>query len=217
MDQHTPIKQNDNQTPQAGWHGNRSQENISPPGAPFEFLPQNHSALFSGSEKSGENSILPSVKTEQQIQEIVKSGEYRPEYGPQMYAWFCSKEKYTISYDTFTWKNGSITEKERRVPNPPPHFSEFARSIGVTKKTIEGWAKKYPEFGEYYEACVDIIQEFMVDNGVTGAYSAQFGIFAAKNLTKMRDVVVNRNENWNMKDVLDAIEKGINPDEQHDI
>lgn len=134
-----------------------------------------------------------------------------------MYEWFAEKEKFHISYDSYTWKNGAVSEKERRVANPPPQFSAFARTIGVTAAQLKRWAKKYPEFAEYYDACTDIIQEFMVDNGVTGAYSGQFGIFAAKNLTKMKDVQINKNENYNMKDVLDAIEKGTINGEQHDI
>ena len=106
-------------------------------------------------------------------------------------------------------KDGEMMEKERHIPNSPPMFSEFGRTIGVSERTLKGWVKKYPEFGEAYEICQDIIQEFFVENGVKGDYASQFAIFAAKNLTKMKDVMVNKNENYDMKAVLDAIEKGI--------
>lgn len=133
-----------------------------------------------------------------------------------MYAWFSEKDKTRVVYDSYTWKNGSTSDKRRLIGNPPPQFSEFARQIGVTGAQLKRWCKKHPEFAEYYEACQDIIQEFFVHNGVTGEYAGQFGIFAAKNLTKMKDVQVNRNENVNMRDVLDAIEKGTINGEQHE-
>lgn len=136
--------------------------------------------------------------------------EYDARFGPEMYEYFSTREKYKITYDTYTWKNGEITEKERKVANTPPHFSEFARSIGVTARRLKMWAKKYEEFSEYYDACIDVIQEFYIDNGVTGKYSGQFSIFAAKNTTKMKDVQETLNKTVNFKDVLDAIEKGKN-------
>jgi len=203
------------QAPQEGVQGNRVSQQIPLPRVPFSQLPQNDST-FPGSEKSEKNLEIQ-VSPTQQEGLLVKQGEYRPEYGPQMYAWFASKEKATITYDSYVWRTGEVSEKKRVVPNPPPHFSEFARSIGVTWATLKRWKKANPEFSEYYDACVDIIQEFIVDNGLTGAYVGQFGIFAAKNLTKMKDVVVNKNENWDMKSVLDAIEKGVDPHESHDI
>lgn len=180
-------------------------------------FPIQPSYVFPGSQKIAEKIPVAVAEISQSEGLIVQPGEYRPEYGPLMYEWFSLKTKTKTTNDTFTWKDGSVSEKKRTVPNPPPHFSEYARTLGTTWAKLKGWSKAHPEFAEYYEACVDIIQEFIIDNGITGQYSSQFGIFAAKNLTKMKDVVVNRNENWNMKEVLDAIEKGVDPDAQHDI
>jgi hypothetical protein len=197
--------------------GNSLLHKISPPGTPHTNDLQNDSPITPSPEKTVEISILKPLSLKATDLKYVNKIQYSPEIGPAMYAWFSEKEKFHKSYDTYTWKNGAVSEKERKVANPPPQFSEFARHIGVTAAQLKRWSKKYPEFAEYYEACNDIVQEFFVENGVTGEYAGQFGIFAAKNLTKMKDVQINKNENYNMKDVLDAIEKGTINGEQHDI
>ncbi len=140
---------------------------------------------------------------------LLSKVEYSKSHGADMLEFFLAKQKYRITMDVHYRKDGEMMEKERHIPNAPPQFSEFGRTIGVSERTLKSWVKKYPEFAEAYEICQDIIQEFFVENGVKGDYASQFAIFAAKNLTKMKDVMVNKNENYDMKAVLDAIEKGI--------
>lgn len=148
---------------------------------------------------------------------ILSRTAYDPSFAESMIAFFLEREKFRIAYDTFTWKNGEVVEKERRIPNAPPQFSEFGRTIGVSERTIKGWAQKHPEFKEAYEVCQGIIQEFMVENGLRGDYPGQFAIFAAKNLTGMKDTHVNENKNYDMKSILDAIEKGSVTGEAYDV
>jgi len=205
MDTYTLKPRAENRPPTTGGMARRSSFLNFPPGVPFSSELQNDPVPVS--KNPAENSNVELLNITPHSVEVVQKGEYSPEVGKQMYDWFCSKEKARISYDTITWKNGEVVEKERKIPNPPPHFSEFARTIGVTHATLKRWAKAHAEFAEFYDACQDIIQEFYIDNGVTGEYAGQFAIFAAKNTTKMKDVQVNRNENINMKDVLDALEK----------
>lgn len=140
---------------------------------------------------------------------ILTGIEYKSEYAEQMVEFFMDREKSHTVTDTFSWKNGEVGEKEREVPNPPPMFSEFGREIGVSEKTIKKWTREFPEFKEAYDVCESIVKEFIVNNGLTGLYPGQFAIFAGKNLAGMKDVQHNRNLNANMKDVLDAIEKGV--------
>lgn len=148
--------------------------------------------------------VDPKVLSRQLLSRV----DYKAEFGASMVEFFLSKAKYRVTLDTHYYKNGEMYEKERHIPNSPPMFSEFGRTIGVSERTLKSWAKKHPEFQEAYEICQDIITEFFVENGVKGDYASQFAIFAAKNMTKMKDVVVNKNENYDMKAVLDAIEKG---------
>lgn len=140
---------------------------------------------------------------------ILSKTQYDPKFAVDMVSFFLGREKTRLVEETFIWKRtGEVDTREKRIANPPPMFSEFGRTIGVSEKTLLSWAKNHPEFGEAYEVCQDIIQEFMITNGLSGDYSSQFGIFTAKNITKMKDVQVNKNENYDMKSILDQIEKG---------
>ena len=217
MDTQADNMANINQPPMAGGMASRVTEKINPPGAPLINSLQKGSESFF--QKSGAEILIPETNYLDPVgvtAVVLKKSDYSPEVGPAMYAYFNARDKYRMTIDTITWKNGEVSEKERMLPNTPPHFSEFARSIGVTHKRLQKWAKDHADFAEYYDACQDIIQEFYIDNGVTGAYSGQFSIFAAKNTTKMKDIHVNKNENYNMKDVLDAIEKGKDINSQND-
>ena len=111
-------------------------------------------------------------------------------------------------YDTYTWKSGAVSEKERFVPNTPPHFSEFARSIGVTTRTLNRWAREHPEFREAYQVCQEIFEEFLIDNGLMGSYGAIAMKFVAVNRSKMKDKQVHENQSVDLNKVLDAIADG---------
>lgn len=139
--------------------------------------------------------------------ETVKRGEYHPGYIDQMYAYF-DRPKNKEIIDTYTWKTGAVSEKIRYVPNTPPHFSEFARQIGVPTRRLKQWAQKYPEFRDAYEACQEILEEFLIDNGLVGSYGAIAMKFVAVNRSKMKDKVVQENQNVDLNKVLDQIAAG---------
>lgn len=139
--------------------------------------------------------------------EIVQPGEYRPEYCEQMIAFF-DRDKYTTITETYSWRNGSVEERSKKVPNVPPEFSEFARTIGVTSATLKKWARQHPEFREAYETCKEIYEEFLVHHGLLGNYGAIFGKFVAVNRTKMKDKQIHENRIIDMRKVLDDIAAG---------
>lgn len=207
-------------TPGWGVQGKNGPENISPTRPSLENFTGSHQPVLDTKEL-----VLPGAFDVTRVTEdlsylepatlahkILSSTQYDPSYCEKMVAFFLGREKNKEIREDYVWRRtGEVSERYRTVANPPPMFSEFGRTIGVSEKTLKNWAKKNREFAEAYEICQDIIQEFMVENGLTGNYSSQFGIFTAKNLTKMKDVQVNKNENYDMKSILDAIEKG-----QHD-
>ena len=195
-------------------------------GGPFQKDPRNSFEVLDTSVKDVQikETILPEfyetpsslmseedrslVNPRELAKKLLAKVEYEKTHGADMLEFFLSKSRSRIATETHYAKDGSLFEREKVVPNAPPMFSEFGRTIGVSDRTIKSWVKKYPEFAEAYEICQDIIQEFFVENGVKGNYASQFSIFAAKNLTRMKDVMVNKNENYDMKSILDAIERG---------
>lgn len=210
-------------TPQGDRQGKTRAQEFSPTGAPVENFSLNDSLLLDKGEKNSgiilhepfdvthETEDLSYLEPATLAKKMLSRTQYSPVFCEQMLAFFLGKQKSREIKETFVWRRGGeVDERYKVVANPPPLFSEFGRTIGVSEKTLASWAKANKEFGEAYEICQDIIQEFFVANGLSGDYPGQFGIFAAKNLTKMKDVQVNKNENYDMKEILDRIEKGNN-------
>lgn len=226
------FNKNEISTPDAVVYGKTGTGENMAPGVSLSNNPQNHLTQNSEEKKISENvetqffaekkisenvGITPSEiveqknflkKVENNNIEIVGKGEYIPEYCNRMVEYFENVQKVRVVIETLTWKNGEIREVEKEVPNAPPQFSEFARSIGVTHRTLKGWAKSHTEFNEAYEMCREIFKEFLIANGLTGKYPSQITTFVAKNETDMVDNVTVNNVNFNMKDFLDKLEKG---------
>lgn len=203
----------ENRPPVSGVHGKTRRDFFPARGTLLQNVSLNDQPQTSQPAPTPPAVVVPTaldIPTESKslAKKILQKVPYSPDFAERMVEFFMDAEKSRTVTDTFSWKNGEVGEKEREVPNPPPMFSEFGRTIGVSEKTLKNWTREYPEFKEAYEICSSIIKEFIVANGLSGLYPGQFAIFAGKNLTDMKDVQVNKNLNANMKDVLDAIEKG---------
>lgn len=73
-----------------------------------------------------------------------------------------------------------------------PFFSRFAREIvGCSEDTLirccEGESDLNKEFCVSYNECKAIQKEYVIENGLAGNVNSTFAIFAAKNLTDMKD------------------------------
>lgn len=79
------------------------------------------------------------------------------------------------------------TQEVRNSCSDMPTFQRFGASLGVTTMTLLNWAAKYLEFGEAYQVCKEIQEDFMVQGMLSGRIPPASGIFIAKNLTKFRD------------------------------
>lgn len=147
------------------------------------------------------------IQVDQSEPVVLRPGDYQPCYAEMMIAYF-DQPKMREVIDTYTWKSGAVTEKKRELPRTPPHFSTFARSIGVSTRKLKLWARQYEEFGEAYQTCQEILEEFLIDNGLTGSYGAIAMKFVAVNRTKMKDKVVTENVTLDINKVLDKIAAG---------
>jgi len=140
------------------------------------------------------------------VPEVVKKGEYHPGYCQEMLQFF-DREKYRTISEEYVYKSGFIETKNKRVPNAPPEFSEFARRIGVSKSKLMSW-RKHPEFAEAYEICADIYEEFLVHHGLLGNYGAITMKFVAVNRTKMKDKQETTTRTIDLNEVLNQIAAG---------
>lgn len=172
------------------------------PGAPVEKIPEKNSdPLLPPAD------FFPAPKNIPVVSEIVQPGDYYPGLAAEMVTYF-DRPKVKEVLETFTYRSGAVDERIKYVPNTPPHFSEFARQHGTTHRKLKLWAKKYPAFREAYDTCQEIFEEFMIDNGLTGAYGAVAMKFVAVNRTKMRDKTESLSRTVNMNEVLDQVAAG---------
>lgn len=161
-----------------------------------------------------ESNVLPSLQSSEKIEarptdrDLLK---YHASYIPKMISYFKSRDLYEETEDIMTWKNGELHKIPAQKPNAPPSFAEFASDIGVSEKALIKWARYIPDFQDAYEMCESITKKFFIEHGITGRYNSAFGIFAAKNMTDMKDKIINENRNFNMNDLLDDIEKNEKP------
>lgn len=146
---------------------------------------------------------------EPQKGELVKlsPGDYHPGYIDEMLKFF-NRPKMRVISETYTWRNGTIEERSKEVPNTPPHFSEFSRKIGVSTRTLKRWAREHTEFREAYQICEEIYEEFLIEHGLTGGYGSIAMKFVAVNKTGMKDKVINETRTLDMNKVLDNIAAG---------
>lgn len=120
--------------------------------------------------------------------------EYKQEYCEQMLSFF-KKERYRkeeIPTETTgtTEKTGDISKtviKFEYKANDLPTFQAFAEIIGVSRQTLDNWAKANSEFFDTYEICKGIQEDFLVQNGLLGLYQPNYAKFIAQNYTGLKD------------------------------
>lgn len=119
---------------------------------------------------------------------MARKTTYKPEYCEQVIEYFKRAEPFTIRLKTALTKDGREIEVEEKVANPPPFLSKFARDYcGVTRKCLWDWSQKYPDFADALEMCKEIVEEYLIQNGLNGLYNPSMCIFTAKNVIGWRD------------------------------
>lgn len=184
----------------------RGTEDQGPGSSPTNFQEKAKFEILENSEKNFLPKANPPISGE--IVPNTLDG-YHPAYGEQLIDFFDSHEKYAIITETLVWKSGEVREVQKKIANPPPSFRDFAKSIGVRYKTLELWAKKYPDFLECMEEAQEIYKDFLIENGLLGKYTGEFTKFVAKNKVGMKDQTEtkNLNVNFSVNTLLDEIEK----------
>lgn len=90
---------------------------------------------------------------------------YQPKYIKEMLRYF----------DRPPYEERREGEKpSQRIPNPLPTFVGFARTIGVSLRTLEEWRRTEPGFAEAWEDAFAIQQDILLTNALLGLYNASF-------------------------------------------
>lgn len=120
--------------------------------------------------------------------EGAKKDKYKAEYTNQLIEYFSTpptRVEYIKHYD----KQGNLTEEEPVVLGSDyPTFEAFAIKIGVTARTLENWAAKYPTtFGRAYERAKDVQKNMIIVNALGGRYNGNFAKFVASSQFDMAE------------------------------
>jgi hypothetical protein len=115
---------------------------------------------------------------------------YRPEYDAMIVAYF-DKEPFT-EVDV---EQASGVVRRQRMATDPPMLAGFAKSIGVTRETVNNWATevgpdgrpRYPSFSDAYAHARELNESMLVRGGMLGAYEGKFSVFVMKNLYGWQD------------------------------
>ncbi len=99
-----------------------------------------------------------------------------------------------IGYDSKGEKSSRKAEV-RRICAELPTLQGFARSIGVSTKTLTKWAADYEEFGDAHARAKDIQQQLLVDRGLTRQYDSAAFVFVMQNISDWRARIDTKAEN----------------------
>ena len=137
--------------------------------------------------------VQPPAKPAKQRKRAPRPGEgrpskYDPKYCDEIIEFFSIPHFKTIMIIT-TGKNDFHKEEPKEVANPLPFLSGFARKIDVSVQTLHDWTKAHKEFLEAFTRAKGLQAEMLHCNTLKGLYNAQYGQFAAKNITEWRDKV----------------------------
>lgn len=120
--------------------------------------------------------------------EGAKKDKYKAAYTQELIEYFSTpptRVEYIKHYD----KQGNLTEEEPVVLGSDyPTFEAFAIKIGVTARTLENWAAKYPTtFGRAYERAKDVQKNMIIVNALGGRYNGNFAKFVASSQFDMAE------------------------------
>lgn len=111
---------------------------------------------------------------------------YKSEYCEKLIEFF-DKEPYSEKLLKKVTKQGDVIEIPTNVPSDFPTLAGFAIELGVSRDTLQEWAKVHPEFSVAYKRAKDFQERYLTVNGIKGLIQPAFSIFTAKNVIDWRD------------------------------
>ena len=107
---------------------------------------------------------------------------------------YIEKIKEFFNYEPFRevkiphYKKGELAYEEVKLyPNKPRFLTDFARSIGVPRSSLNEWVKKFPEFAEAFKEVKEINNMKITQGALMGVYTPGAFIFTMKNIAGWRD------------------------------
>ncbi len=118
--------------------------------------------------------------------------KYRKRYCKEIVEFFTREpnrreiKAQSTAYNKAGVKNFEKLEYEI-VANPRPTLLKFATHIGVHYTTLLDWSEKKSEFSKAFKQAKELYKDFLIENGLAGAYSPGAFVFVAKTTTDLKD------------------------------
>lgn len=112
--------------------------------------------------------------------------KYHKKYCKAIVEYFDVEYTKTLT-QTYTYKDGSVSEKEIEVANGLPTFEKFSVDIGVNRDTLLEWVKVHKDFSVAYKIAKHKQEAMWLSNSLKGLFPGAFTIFAGKNMFGWRD------------------------------
>ena len=124
----------------------------------------------------------------------------------EMYEFFYNAPKKREVYEIVYTKAGDVREIKKEIALPPPSYLDFCKAHGIRWKDFNFVKKNSEIFAEAVEECDQIVKAFIVEHGLLGNYASQFAVFAAKNLTDMKDKSEIENKTVDINKLLNQLD-----------
>jgi hypothetical protein len=111
--------------------------------------------------------------------------KYKPIYCKRLLEYF-DKPAFIITEKTIKTKSGAIITEEIQKPAEPPFLTDFAKTIGVSRKVLWQWGKQYPEFGNALTRAKELQEDIIAKNGLLKLYDGGFAFKSLVNLANWR-------------------------------
>ena len=100
---------------------------------------------------------------------------------------FFDIEPFREATKTIMTAKGSFIEEAVQLPNKLPTITGFARTIGVSRKTLYNWADDHEEFLHAIEQAQELQEEIWSQNSLLGYYNSNFSKFFGVNVMGWSD------------------------------
>lgn len=96
-------------------------------------------------------------------------------------------EKNSVKKESY-YQSGELKSSEPVfLPVKYPSLARFARTLGVTPKTLIHWAESHDRFSIAYAYAKELLEALTVEGAITGRYDTNFAKFVLANFHGVKD------------------------------
>lgn len=121
-----------------------------------------------------------------------RPSKYQEDFPEKLEQFFSRPLFHKEVVETIHFKAGGSKDVYGFIPNDPPYFSDWCKSVGITQAIMDEWVSEdskffKPDFFVAYNRAKELQKQFIVNNCLAMRTNAPMSIFLLKNIAGMRD------------------------------